>query len=470
MRSLTWKLTLVVLSVSLLSVLIVFLLARWVTVREFDRLVIDQAFSDFSERVTTYYRTHGDWQGVMEALPRPEAGGPPPPPGQRPPAQPPPDQPPPNQRPNPFALLDQQGCVIVPAGPYNLGDCQPPTGPELWTPLFIDQQRVGTVVTVHTNPGFNTIETAYLIRTKRAVLLSAIGAAVLAIILGLVVARAFIQPLRTLTTAIRAMTTGDLHQQVPIQSQDELGELARAFNQMSADLARSNQARRQMTADIAHELRNPLMVMIGYLEAMRDGVLQPTNERLVTLYDEAQHLQHLVTDLRTLSLADAGELSLQREALSAQELLQRVQGAWQTGAQQRQVRLDLQVPAALPLIHLDPERMMQVFNNLVSNALRYTPAGGAITLTAQYEEKHVLLMVADTGKGIAAEHLPLLFDRFYRADPARQEGDGASGLGLAIARSIVEAHGGSLRVASAGLGQGATFTIRLPLHVGSLYS
>ena len=465
MRSLTWKLTLIVLSVSLLSVLIVFLLARWVTVREFDRLVIGQALSDFSERVTSYYRTHGDWQGVMNALPRLDAGGRPPPPD-----QPPPEQPPPNQRPNPFALLDQAGCVVVPGGAYILDDCQPPTGPEPRTPLFIEQQRIGTVVTIQKTPGFNAIETAYLIRTKRAVLLSAIGAAVLAIILGLAVARAFIRPLRILTTAIRAMTTGDLHQQVPIQSQDELGELARAFNQMSADLARSNQARRQMTADIAHELRNPLMVMIGYLEAMRDGVLQPTNERLVTLYDEAQHLQHLVTDLRTLSLADAGELSLQREALSAQELLQRVQGAWQTGAQQRQVRLDLQVPAALPLIHLDPERMMQVFNNLVSNALRYTPAGGAITLTAQYEEKHVLLMVADTGKGIAAEHLPLLFDRFYRADPARQEGDGASGLGLAIARSIVEAHGGSLRVASAGLGQGATFTIRLPLHVGSLYS
>lgn len=460
MRSLTWKLTLIVLSVSLLSVLIVFLLARWVTVREFDRLVIGQAFSDFSERITDYYRAHGNWQGVMDALPRP-AGAPPPPPGQRPP-----DQPPPNQRPNPFALLDQQGCVVVPAGPYSLGDCQPPTGPAPRTPLFIDQQRVGTVVTVHTNPGFNTIETAYLIRTKRAVLLSAIGAAILAIILGLLVARAFIRPLRTLTTAIRAMTAGDLHQQVPIQSQDELGELAKAFNQMSADLARANQARRQMTADIAHELRNPLLVIIGYLEAMRDDVLQPTHERLVTLYDEAQHLQHLVTDLRTLSLADAGELSLQREVLPPAELVLRIHSTWQTQAQQRQVQLDLQIPAVLPLIHVDPDRMIQVFNNLVSNALRYTPAGGTITLAARRDVDAVLLSVTDTGKGIAAEHLPLLFDRFYRADPARQEEEGASGLGLAIARSIVEAHGGSLSATSAGLGQGSTFTVRLPIHAG----
>lgn len=463
MRSLTWKLTLIVLSVSLLSVLIVFLLARWVTVREFDRLVIGQALSDFSERVTSYYRTHGNWQGVMSALPRRDAGGPPPPPDQRPPDQPPPNQPPPAPRPNPFALLDQEGCVVVPAGAYLLGDCQPPTGPEPRTPLFIAQQHIGTVVTVQKTLGFNAIETAYLIRTKRAVLLSAIGAAVLAIILGLVVARAFIQPLRTLTTAIRAMTTGDLHQQVPIQSQDELGELARAFNQMSADLAHANQARRQMTADIAHELRNPLLVIIGYLEAMRDEVLQPTPERLATLYDEAQHLQHLVTDLRMLSLADAGKLSLQRETLLPQELLQRVYSAWQTQAQQRQIGLETLVATDLPLLHVDPERMMQVFNNLVSNALRYTPAGGSITLTAQRDAGCVLLMVTDTGKGIAADQLPLLFDRFYRADPARQDEDGASGLGLAIARSIIEAHGGRLSATSAGLGQGATFTVNLPV-------
>lgn len=462
-RSLTWKLTLIVLSVSLLSVAIVFFLARWVTVREFDRLVMNQALSDFTERVTNYYRAQGNWQGVMAALPRPEAG-PPPPPGQRlpkpPPNQPPPGAPPVNQRPNPFALLDQQGCVVVPASNYNLGDCAP-SGPEQRTPIYLDERRIGTVVTVNQNPGFNAIETAYLIRTKRAVLLSAIGAAMLAIILGLFVARMFIQPLRALTIAIRAMAQGDLHQQVSIHSQDELGELAHAFNQMSADLARSNQARRQMTADIAHELRNPLMVMIGYLEAMRDGVLQPTHERLATLYDEAHHLQHLITDLRTLSLADAGELSLQREALSPQELLQRVHSAWSTGAQQRQVRLALHAPADLPAIQVDPERMIQVFNNLVSNALRYTPAGGTITLAAQRAGDQMLLSVADTGKGIAPEHLPLLFDRFYRADPARQEEDGASGLGLAIARSIVEAHGGSLSAASAGLGQGATFTIKL---------
>lgn len=453
MRSLTVKLTLVVLGVSLLSVALVFLLARWVTVREFDRLVSAQARENFIERVTAYYQRTGTWQGVEQVLPRP---------GQPPPDPRNPQREPPSAVRAPLALLDKEGCVVVPAGPYVRGDCTPPAGARRRDPLLIDGQVIGTVLTVHEGAGLSPLEEAYLIRTNRAVLLSAIGAALLAVVLGLAVARTLIRPLQSLTTAIRAMTAGKLHQEVPIQSKDELGELAQAFNQMSADLARSNQARRQMTADIAHDLRNPLMVMSGYLEAMRDGVLQPTSERLATLYDETQHLQHLVADLRTLSLADAGELSLQREALPPYELLLRAHSAWQTEAHQRQISLELHALADLPAINVDPERMMQVLNNLVSNALRYTTAGGKIVLAARLEGKQILLTVQDNGAGIAVEHLPLVFDRFYRVDPSRQENTGESGLGLAIARSIIEAHGGALWVESDGIGQGATFMIRLP--------
>ncbi|MEZ4731983.1 MAG: ATP-binding protein [Caldilineaceae bacterium] len=454
MRSLTWKLTFVVLSVSLLSVMIVFLLTRWITVREFDRLVSAQARADFIERVTTYYQQAGQWQGVMAALPTT---------GQPPNSRNPRPGPPLNHRQAPFALLDQQGCVVVPAGPYALGDCPQPLLRERQDALVIDDQVVGAIVTVREGAGLSPLEEAYLLRTNRALRLSAMGAAVLAVVLGLIVARTLTRPLQTLTTAIRAMTAGELGQQVPVQSQDELGELARAFNKMSTDLAQATRARRQMTADIAHELRNPLMVMIGYLEAMRDGVLQPTGERLATLYDEAHHLQHLVADLRTLSLADAGELPLQREAVSPQELLLRVYNGWQPQAQQHQVSLEYQTDADLPAIRVDPERMIQVFNNLVSNALRYTQVGGQIVLAARREGDSLLLTVADNGAGIAADHLPLIFDRFYRADPARSERSGESGLGLAIARSIVEAHGGALSVASAGLGQGTTFTMTLAL-------
>lgn len=452
MRSLTWKLTLFVIGVSLLSIAIVFLLARWITVREFDRLVIAQTRSDVIARATTHYQQVGSWHGVIDAMPRPgREGAPPPPPGQTPP--------------RPFAILDQQGCVVLPAGRFDMGVCDLPVGTETQEPLLLGDQPIGTLITVNANPGLNRVETAYLMRTNRAILWSAIGATLLAIMVGLVAARMLVHPLQRLTVAIRAMAAGDLHQEVPVQSKDEIGELAKAFNQMSADLARANQARRQMTADIAHDLRNPLMVMIGYLEAMRDGVLEPTPKRLATLYDEAHHLQHLVNDLRTLSLADAGELPLQREAVFPYDLLLRAYRAWLSQAQQRDIALVCRAPEGLPALSVDAERINQVLNNLISNALRYTPPGGRIGLAAQQQGEQIILTIQDNGAGIAAEHLPFLFDRFYRADPARTETDGESGLGLAIARSIVEAHGGALRVTSPGVGQGATFSIHLPFLV-----
>jgi signal transduction histidine kinase len=449
-RSLTWKLTLFVIGVSLLSITIVFLLARWITVREFDRLVIAQTRSDVIARARTHYQQVGSWQGVIDVMPRPgREGAPPPPPGQTPP--------------RPFAILDQQGCVVLPAGRFDLGDCNPSMGPEEREPLVLDDQPIGTLITVNTNPGLNRVEAAYLMRTNRAILWSAVGATLLAVMVGLVTARTLVRPLQRLTTAIHAMTAGDLHQEVPIQSQDEIGELARAFNQMSADLARANQARRQMTADIAHDLRNPLMVMIGYLEAMRDGVLEPTPKRLATLYDEAHHLQHLVNDLRTLSLADAGELTLQREVISPTDLLLRAYRAWLSQARQRDIALLCRAPEGLPAVSVDAERINQVLNNLISNALRYTPPDGRIVLAAQQQGDQIVLTVQDNGTGIAADHLPFIFDRFYRADPARTETGGESGLGLAIARSIVETHGGTLRVTSLGVGQGTTFSLHLPL-------
>lgn len=450
MRSLTWKLTLVILGMSLFSIASVFLLTRWVTVREFDRLVNAQARESFIEQVTSHYQLNGAWQGVMRALPNNA-----PPPG-APPGAPP--------REAPFALLDQQGCVVVPAGPYRFGACPTATAPERWESLVIDGETVGTIIKVRAVAGRGPLEEAYILRTNRTLFFSAIGVTILAIILGLIVARTLIRPLRRLTTAIHAMKAGELGQQVPVQSEDELGELAHAFNQMSTDLAHANQLRRDMTADIAHELRNPLLVITGYLEAMRDGVLEPTNARLTALYDEAHHLEHLVADLRTLSSADAGELSLQQEPVSPAELLRRAHSAWETQAQHQQVALALQTAPNLPTISLDPERMMQVFNNLVSNALRHTPAGGQVALTAQMADDYIVFAVRDSGQGIAQEELPFIFERFYRVDPARQEMMGSTGLGLAIARSIVEAHGGTLSATSDGLGHGTTFHIQLPLR------
>lgn len=455
-RSLLVKLTLVVVSTSLISVGLVAVLTRWILAREFNLLARAERRADFTQVVADYYRVQGTWQGVMAALPPPP--GAPPPSDQR--ATPSAQHPPAGMA--EFALLDQQGCVVVPADRFFFSRCDIRPTREEQTPVVINGETVGMVITVSNGAALSTVEQVYLRRINRAIFWSALGATGLALLLGIFFARSLTRPLRLLINAVHALARGDLNQAVPITTQDELGELTAAFNQMSTDLAHANQARRQMTADIAHELRNPLMVMSGYLEAMRDEVLKPTPERLGALHDEAQHLQRLVADLRTLSLADAGELSLQLERVAPAELLVRVAKAYQTQAHQKQIGLRVKSADPLPEIRVDPERMGQVLNNLVSNALRYTPPGGEIELSGWGDTHRVSLLVRDTGEGIPTDALPQIFDRLYRVDPSRQQNGGESGLGLAIAKSIVSAHGGEIMVESA-VGAGTTFTIGLPV-------
>ncbi len=250
-----------------------------------------------------------------------------------------------------------------------------------------------------------------------------------------------------------------------MRTADELGQLAASFNQMSTDLATSNQLRRQMTADVAHELRTPLSVILGYTEALADGKLHGKPAIYDAMYGEARLLSHLVDDLRTLSLADAGELTLNRVFLSPLECLERTAASHAALGSQRNITIDVQAAPDLPLIDVDRERIAQVLGNLVSNALRYTPDGGSVTLSASAAGRDVLLQVSDTGPGIDPKHLPFIFKRFYRADESRQA-NGESGLGLAIARSLVETHGGTIRAENGGNG-GAVFTVTLPASSGA---
>ena len=258
------------------------------------------------------------------------------------------------------------------------------------------------------------------------------------------------------------MAQDNLQQVVPVRTQDELGDLAAAFNQMSAELDRANQVRRQMTADIAHDLRTPLTVLSGYLEAMEDGTLAPTSTRLALMQQEVQTLQRLETDLRTLSLADAGNLVLHKEPVAIANLLTQAHDAFAHQATQQGINILVEADAALPNIPLDAARMRQSLSNLISNALRYTPVNGTITLAATPSDNgNIQITITDTGSGIPATDLPHIFDRFYRGDKSRSGGERESGLGLAIAKSLVVAHNGSIAVKSTP-GKETTFTILLP--------
>jgi signal transduction histidine kinase len=469
-RSLTWKLSLAFLSVALTVALLVAVFLRLTNAGQLDRLIIEQQRSDFHTTLAAYYQANGSWAGVWDYLQR-QPGEPSP----QATFQPAADHdngagaPPFDRHPDPrgdrrelFGLVDAQGTVVIPLLPeYPFGTTVSAAVLSRGEAIEVDGQRVGTILTAARLPGLRPEEAAYLQRTNLALLLAGGGAVLVALLVGVLLARTLTRPLLALTQATRRMAGGDLEQAVPVKSADEIGMLADAFNQMSREVARANKARRQMTADVAHELRTPLTVIAGYIESMRDGVLSPTPDRLGVIYAEIEHLQRLVGDLRILSQADAGELKLNRQPVAPLALLQQTAAAFEHQAAQKGVTLRLARNGAAPPIVVDETRMLQVLGNLLSNALRYTPAGGQVELRAASGDEAVTLTVQDTGPGIAPADLPFVFDRFYRADKSRAQESGESGLGLAIVKALVEAHGGSIAAEST-VGQGTTFSIRLP--------
>ncbi|MET9405286.1 HAMP domain-containing sensor histidine kinase [Streptomyces sp. NPDC002935] len=272
------------------------------------------------------------------------------------------------------------------------------------------------------------------------------------------VAGRLVRPLRALTQAARQ--SPERHVRVPVTTQDETGILALAFNELTERRERMEAQRKAMVSDIAHELRTPLTNIRGWLEVARDGLVEPDPELLSSLHEEAVVLQRVIDDLQDLAAADAGTLRLHREDVRADELLEQVAAAHRVGAEAADIRLVTEV-AGTPWLAADPVRMRQALGNLVSNAIRHTPAGGTLTLTAHGRDGQVVFEVADTGGGIDPEDLPSVFDRFWRAEKSRSRRTGGSGLGLAIVRQLVAAHGGTVSVASE-VGSGTVFTLRLP--------
>ncbi|MFZ6030774.1 MAG: sensor histidine kinase [Chloroflexota bacterium] len=330
-------------------------------------------------------------------------------------------------------------------------------------PLTVSGETVGYLLPAGGTAFTAADSTALLNRWNRAALVAALIGGGVSLLLALLLAYHLLRPVRDLTQAATALSHGDLAGRVPVRGSDEMAQLGQTFNRMAESLQQAETSRRALTADIAHELRTPLAVQRAGLEAMQDGVFPMTVENLQPVIEQNLLLTRLVEDLRTLAMADAGQLTLERAPTDFAALARRVIERFLPSANARQVRLSLDLPiAALPTLSIDPLRIEQILNNLISNALRYTPEQGAIACQLSVSGEKVTFTVHDSGPGIPPDALPHVFERFYRADKARSRAEGGSGLGLTIARQLADAHGGALTAENHQQG-GALFRLTLPL-------
>jgi signal transduction histidine kinase len=312
------------------------------------------------------------------------------------------------------------------------------------------------------NPRQDPIEASFISAVNRSLILATTAAGIMSLLLTMALSRRIVGPIETLTAAAREMEKGDLSQRVTVRSKDEIGQLTHAFNAMADGLASVEQLRRNMVSDVAHELRTPLTNIRGYLEAMRDGVAEPSPRLIDSLHEEAMLLNRLIDDLQELALAEAGQLSLVWQQVSIAEIVAKAANAAQLELIDKGLTLNTNVPADLPLLEVDPERIGQVIRNLLNNAMRHTPSGGTISITATVADAELLVEVRDTGCGIAPEHLPHIFERFFRADRSRNRSTGGAGIGLTIVKQLVKAHGGRIWAESTP-GVGSVFTFALPI-------
>jgi two-component system, OmpR family, sensor histidine kinase BaeS len=441
---LTTKLVLAFLVVSLVSIGSLVVMTRSTTDREFGRFLNNRLQAELVERLAEYYERSDSWDGIGKAFPNMAGMG-----GPR------------NQL-NAFAVADANGNIILENHQYQMGHRLRGGVLETAIPIMDDGETVGYLLIELPDVQRTASEQAFINRINLFLFLGAFGAIGLAFIFGIFLSRSIGNPVRELTKATHAIANGNLGQQVPVRSRDEIGELAQSFNKMSSDLARSFNLRKQMTADIAHELRTPLALILGHAEGVKDGVLAPNRENFEIIREEAERLEHLVNDLRTLSLADAGELSVEFQHVNINDFMSDIHAHYLSLFNQKRITLNLTLAPVMLTANLDPNRFAQVVNNILDNALRHTPAGGRVELQTQLTGNRIQLSVKDSGEGVSSEEAAHLFDRFYRVDESRNRNDGGSGLGLAIAKSIVEMHSGKIWAESK-IGQGLKVVIELPM-------
>jgi len=449
--------------VILVAVGVIALLAGLTAGREFHRYL---KYSDtwpnqaLVEQLVSFYREHGSWQGVEAILER-EATIPNPRINTRP-----------DRRPGPFQLVlaDAGGRVVYDGPEGHTGRQLTAEEQAAAQEIQVDGETVGQLVTSMPirPPSLGPLEQIFIARLQWWLIVGALLAGVLGLLLGVILSRSLTAPLRRLADAARAVAARDFSWRVNEKGSTELAEVAQAFNQMTSALEESERQRQNMVADVAHELRTPLSVLQGNLQAILDDVYLLDKAEISRLYDETRLLSRLVDDLRELALADAGQLRLNLQPLDAAHIIQATADSLALVAEAQEVALSVQAPEDLLPVQADPDRLGQVLRNLLVNALQHTPAGGSVVVAAVPTPDAVEIAVVDTGEGIAPEDLLHVFERFWRVDRSRtrdREWAGGTGLGLSVAQSLVEAQGGRIWAESVP-GQGSVFRFTLPLASG----
>jgi len=436
-------LVLIVITVALMTLII-----RQVTTQTFSRYLSAQAASHsemLPVMLTGYYARNGSWEGVQADIE--EAGlmiG------------------------APITLTDEWGRVIA-ATQLDLMGQNAASIPNINVTIPVldgSDATIGTVYVQH-NVSHQRADETFLADVTRALIVAGVFVALLAAGLSVLLTRSINRPLAEMEQAATRFAKGDYTVRVSPRGRDEVAILGRTFNQMAESVGGVERLRRELVANVSHDLRTPLTVIRGYLEGLRSG--QIADRRSAEMAFDAMHVEvarllHLVDDLRQVAALDSGALPLNRRAVALIDLVTETMDRVMPLAAAKGVHLRSEVPADLPLLNIDVERMGQALFNLLENAVRHTPAADAILVTAQCQGEQLHLIIQDTGAGISAEDLPHIFERFYRADRARNPSEGRAGLGLSIVKAIVEAHGGTVKAESEGVpGKGAVFTVSLPL-------
>ncbi|MGQ9555561.1 MAG: sensor histidine kinase [Anaerolineae bacterium] len=440
-RSLRLRLLAATILIVIIAVGVTAFVARYCTTGEFQRYVEHGGslrYARFGGFLAGFYDLHNSWEGVQPEIEQMGQIS-----GQR------------------LVLADGESRIIADSERNLIGKSVGSNWPRpvarflnLGTPvgyLYIDPV-----------PAPNEADAAFLAAVNRSVLLGALVAGLAAVVVTLVLAGRIVRPVERLTAAAQRLQGGDLSVRVRTDSRDEIGQLAYAFNAMAGSLEQQEQLRRNMVSDVAHELRTPLTNLRGYLEAARDGLVPPDMALVDNLYEETMLLQRLVADLQELAQAEAGQLALERQPMALAGIVEQAVEMLRPQAEAKGLTVRVDLPLDLPLVNADPERVGQVLRNLLNNAVAHTPPGGEVTVTARRGNQEIAIAVRDTGSGIGPEHLPYVFDRFYRVDRSRARQTGGAGLGLAIVKQLVVAHGGSVSAESE-LGKGSVFTFTLPL-------